>query len=144
MIRLLIVGGIPFVAMHRYAPMFRRPAFSIVKEDPLKWLTAFFIHRPPRSALRGRSRGSDEWTVKVHRHGFHDNEMKKKEQANIDTHHHHHNNIISRPDCDADLKQLYRAGRRSALRPNWTGRTFAYTEQRLELPPLELLELPVC
>lgn len=83
MIRLLIVGGIPFVAMQRYAPMFRRPAFSIANEEPLKWLTAFFI-RPSRPRQQQQEQGSDEWTVKVHRHGFHDNEMKKKEQGNIE------------------------------------------------------------
>lgn len=108
MIRLLIVGGIPFVAMQRYAPMFRRPAFSIANEEPLKWLTAFFI-RPSRPRQQQQEQGSDEWTVKVHRHGFHDNEMKKEGAGKYrDTHHHHHNNIIPSPDATADLKQLYR------------------------------------
>lgn len=65
MIRLLIVGGIPFEAMHRYAPMFRRPAFSIVSEDPLKWLTAFFNQTsrcpPPSPAMMEEE--EDESTV---------------------------------------------------------------------------------
>lgn len=48
MIRLLIVGGIPFVAMHRYAPIFNLPAFSIVSVDPLKWLTVHFLFNRER------------------------------------------------------------------------------------------------
>lgn len=47
MILLLIVGGMPFVAMHRYAPIFNLPAFSIVNVDPLKWLTEGIFHYSP-------------------------------------------------------------------------------------------------
>lgn len=52
MIRLLIVGGIPFVAMHRYAPIFNLPAFSIVSVDPLKWLTVHFLFSSSRRRRR--------------------------------------------------------------------------------------------